>query len=106
MALNVQASFQAMKAAATQDSSKKEDDSGSIFYINTQPSIPEAPEKLAKLQSANEFTLSFLSQKATEAADLKTTEKQLPQGVDEATRKKRANYRIRVIEYALQHSSW
>ena len=106
MALDVPASFVAMKAAATENSPTRDDDSESVYYINTIPSIPQAEAALAKLEEDNQFTCSYWSAKAIEAADLKIDKKELPTGDDIDAKTKRANYRIRVIEHAMNSSTW
>ena len=106
MALDVLPSFSSMSAAPSENPSTPDDDSESILYVNTVPSIPEATKELIKLQKDNEFSSSFWTAKAAHAADLKIAEGKLPQGDDNDSRTKRINYRIRVIESAVQHSAW
>lgn len=82
------------------------EDQGNIFYINAIPDLPEAKDMLKSLQADTDLSSSFWSSKATESSDIKIKEGKLPSDSSGDSVIKRTNYRIQVIEAALQRSGW
>ena len=95
-----------MSATTTTEAPKGPTDSESIIYINAIPTIPEVDDQLKVMSSYNGMTTSFWSAKAAQSADQKVKEGKLSGASDAESTNKYDNYRIRVIEYAIQHSSW
>jgi len=95
-----------LKSAADGTTPPANPDEGSIYYINAIPDIPEASSQLESRQQDTELASSFWSAKATESADLKIKEGKLSTAQDGDSIIKKTNYRIQVIEHAIQHSGW
>jgi hypothetical protein len=102
--LSQKSAYASQKAAS--EGSAADENKGSIIYINVIPKIKEADKELEKLQKNNELCSSFWSAKATQSTDLKVQSGDLPGGTSALDVIARINYRIRVTEYAIEHSKW
>ncbi|KAJ3573896.1 hypothetical protein NPX13_g4542 [Xylaria arbuscula] len=76
-----------------------------IIYVDIIPTAPEAAAMLQECQNDVGLTSSFWSLKATEAVDAKVAEGKIPK-TDADFEIKKSNFKIRVMEYGIQHSGW